>query len=145
MQKLLGKELILANPRGFCAGVQRAIDIVDRAVKLFGGPIYVKHEVVHNKYVIEKLKLIHLYSWPLRKPRHNVMRKRCCPYSTNTFCSAIALGRLALAGQPTRLLHQPCLSQRVEHSHRLRTVLLPIAICGRRLINPLTPAAKPAL
>lgn len=56
MQKLLGKELILANPRGFCAGVQRAIDIVDRAVKLFGGPIYVKHEVVHNKYVIEKLK-----------------------------------------------------------------------------------------
>ena len=56
MQKLFGKKLILANPRGFCAGVQRAIDIVNRAVTLFGDPIYVKHEVVHNKYVIEKLK-----------------------------------------------------------------------------------------
>ncbi len=56
MKKLLGKKLILADPRGFCAGVQRAIDIVDKAIELFGEPIYVKHEVVHNKYVIEKLK-----------------------------------------------------------------------------------------
>ena len=56
MKKLLGKKLILASPRGFCAGVQRAIDIVNKAVDLFGEPIFVKHEVVHNKYVIEKLK-----------------------------------------------------------------------------------------
>ena len=56
MQKLFGKKLILANPRGFCAGVQRAIDIVNRAVTLLGDPIYVKHEVVHNKYVIENLR-----------------------------------------------------------------------------------------
>ena len=56
MQKLAGKKLVLADPRGFCAGVQRAIDIVDKAIELFGNPIYVKHEVVHNKFVIEKLK-----------------------------------------------------------------------------------------
>ncbi len=56
MQKLTGKKLVLADPRGFCAGVQRAIDIVDKAIELFGNPIYVKHEVVHNKFVIEKLK-----------------------------------------------------------------------------------------
>ena len=56
MQKLAGKNLVLADQRGFCAGVQRAIDIVDKAIELFGNPIYVKHEVVHNKFVIEKLK-----------------------------------------------------------------------------------------
>ena len=46
----------LANPRGFCAGVDRAIDIVNRALDLFGAPIYVRHEVVHNKFVVAKLK-----------------------------------------------------------------------------------------
>jgi 4-hydroxy-3-methylbut-2-enyl diphosphate reductase len=46
----------LANPRGFCAGVDRAIDIVDRALELFGPPIYVRHEVVHNRYVVETLR-----------------------------------------------------------------------------------------
>lgn len=48
--------IILANPRGFCAGVDRAIEIVNRALDLFGAPIYVKHEVVHNKFVVDKLK-----------------------------------------------------------------------------------------
>lgn len=48
-------EIILANPRGFCAGVDRAITIVERALELFGAPIYVRHEVVHNKYVVEDL------------------------------------------------------------------------------------------
>jgi 4-hydroxy-3-methylbut-2-enyl diphosphate reductase len=46
----------LANPRGFCAGVDRAIDIVNRAMDLFGEPVYVRHEVVHNKFVVEKLR-----------------------------------------------------------------------------------------
>ena len=49
-------EINLANPRGFCAGVDRAIDIVNRALELFGSPIYVRHEVVHNKYVVEDLR-----------------------------------------------------------------------------------------
>ena len=50
------KQIILANPRGFCAGVDRAIDIVQRAIELFGAPIYVKHEVVHNKFVVDELR-----------------------------------------------------------------------------------------
>lgn len=49
-------QTILANPRGFCAGVDRAIDIVERALQLFGAPIYVRHEVVHNRYVVDDLK-----------------------------------------------------------------------------------------
>ena len=49
-------ELLLANPRGFCAGVDRAIEIVERALALHGAPIYVRHEVVHNKFVVESLK-----------------------------------------------------------------------------------------
>jgi len=49
-------EVLLANPRGFCAGVERAIEIVERAIQLFGAPIYVRHEVVHNQYVVNDLK-----------------------------------------------------------------------------------------
>lgn len=49
-------QILLANPRGFCAGVDRAIDIVERAIELFGAPIYVRHEVVHNRYVVERLR-----------------------------------------------------------------------------------------
>ncbi|WP_222564885.1 4-hydroxy-3-methylbut-2-enyl diphosphate reductase [Novilysobacter antarcticus] len=49
-------DLILANPRGFCAGVDRAIEIVNRSLELFGAPIYVRHEVVHNKFVVDDLK-----------------------------------------------------------------------------------------
>ena len=49
-------EILLANPRGFCAGVDRAIEIVERALALFGAPIYVRHEVVHNKFVVDDLK-----------------------------------------------------------------------------------------
>jgi len=49
-------QVTLANPRGFCAGVDRAIDIVDRALEIFGAPIYVKHEVVHNKFVVDELR-----------------------------------------------------------------------------------------
>ena len=49
-------DISLANPRGFCAGVDRAIDIVNRALEVFGAPIYVRHEVVHNKFVVEDLR-----------------------------------------------------------------------------------------
>ena len=50
--------VLLANPRGFCAGVDRAIEIVERSVQLFGAPIYVRHEVVHNRHVIERLRAL---------------------------------------------------------------------------------------
>ncbi len=49
-------KLLLSKPRGFCAGVERAIDTVKRALELWGAPIYVKHEIVHNKYVVDELK-----------------------------------------------------------------------------------------
>jgi 4-hydroxy-3-methylbut-2-enyl diphosphate reductase len=49
-------QVILANPRGFCAGVDRAIEIVERALELFGAPIYVRHEVVHNRFVVDGLR-----------------------------------------------------------------------------------------
>ena len=51
-----GFTIELANPRGFCAGVDRAIEIVERALELYGAPIYVRHEVVHNRYVVRNLK-----------------------------------------------------------------------------------------
>ena len=49
------KKIILAQPRGFCAGVKRAIDIVEKAIKKFGPPVYVRHEIVHNKHVVDRL------------------------------------------------------------------------------------------
>jgi 4-hydroxy-3-methylbut-2-enyl diphosphate reductase len=49
-------DVLLANPRGFCAGVERAIEIVERALESRGAPIYVRHEIVHNKYVVEDLR-----------------------------------------------------------------------------------------
>ena len=51
-----GMEVLLANPRGFCAGVERAIEIVERALVQYGAPIYVRHEIVHNKSVVEDLR-----------------------------------------------------------------------------------------
>ncbi|MEG2975367.1 MAG: 4-hydroxy-3-methylbut-2-enyl diphosphate reductase, partial [Comamonas sp.] len=51
-----GKEVLLAEPRGFCAGVDRAIEIVERALTKFGAPIYVRHEIVHNTFVVNDLK-----------------------------------------------------------------------------------------
>src|SRR5256886_16785423 len=49
-------EVYLAQPRGFCAGVVRAIEIVERALEKYGPPVYVRHEIVHNKHVVESLK-----------------------------------------------------------------------------------------
>lgn len=52
----MSKKLLLSKPRGFCAGVERAIDTVEKAIELWGAPIYVKHEIVHNRYVVDGLK-----------------------------------------------------------------------------------------
>ena len=51
-------KILLAAPRGFCAGVDRAIEIVKKSIKKFGAPVYVRHEIVHNKYVVDSLKKI---------------------------------------------------------------------------------------
>ncbi len=56
MNKIQAEQVLLANPRGFCAGVERAIEIVERVLEQFGRPIYVRHEVVHNKFVVEGLR-----------------------------------------------------------------------------------------
>src|SRR5581483_10994986 len=50
------KKLLLSQPRGFCAGVERAIETVEKALQLWGAPIYVKHEIVHNRYVVDGLR-----------------------------------------------------------------------------------------
>src|SRR3954470_14823624 len=55
-EKIALMEVLLAKPRGFCAGVERAIEIVERALAQYGAPIYVRHEIVHNKYVVENLR-----------------------------------------------------------------------------------------
>jgi len=56
MNNIKAEQVLLANPRGFCAGVERAIEIVERVLEQFGRPIYVRHEVVHNKFVVEGLR-----------------------------------------------------------------------------------------
>ena len=64
-------EVLLAEPRGFCAGVDRAIDIVEHALTKFGRPIYVRHEIVHNTYVVDDLKKrarSSSKSWPMCHP-----------------------------------------------------------------------------
>src|SRR3984893_16220216 len=48
--------ILLASPRGFCAGVDRAIQIVERAISKYGAPVYVRHEIVHNRHVVERLR-----------------------------------------------------------------------------------------
>ena len=50
--------VLLASPRGFCAGVDRAIQIVERAIEKYGAPVYVRHEIVHNRHVVERLKAL---------------------------------------------------------------------------------------
>src|SRR5690349_23414018 len=49
-------KVVLCSPRGFCAGVVRAIDAVEQALRIYGAPVYVRHEIVHNKYVVESLR-----------------------------------------------------------------------------------------
>jgi 4-hydroxy-3-methylbut-2-enyl diphosphate reductase len=54
--KQAAADVLIAAPRGFCAGVDRAIEIVERALERFGAPVYVRHEIVHNRYVVEGLQ-----------------------------------------------------------------------------------------
>jgi 4-hydroxy-3-methylbut-2-enyl diphosphate reductase len=49
--------ILLSAPRGFCAGVERAIEIVEKSIQKFGAPVYVRHEIVHNKHVVDDLKI----------------------------------------------------------------------------------------
>ena len=56
-------KIYLAAPRGFCAGVDRAIEIVKKSINKFGSPVYVRHEIVHNKHVVENLKKLVQYLW----------------------------------------------------------------------------------
>src|SRR3546814_12935802 len=76
-------DIVLANPRGFCAGVDRAIEIVKRAIETLGAPIYVRHEVVHNRYVVDDLKqrsaifVEELHEVPERSAERRV-GKECC-------------------------------------------------------------------
>ena len=49
-------KILLSAPRGFCAGVERAIEIVEKSIQKYGAPVYVRHEIVHNKYVVDDLK-----------------------------------------------------------------------------------------
>jgi len=56
MENKMDQEILLAQPRGFCAGVDRAIEIVERALAQFGAPVYVRHEIVHNAYVVDDLR-----------------------------------------------------------------------------------------
>src|ERR1700756_2934188 len=51
-------KVLLASPRGFCAGVDRAIQIVERAIAKYGAPVYVRHEIVHNRHVVERLRAV---------------------------------------------------------------------------------------
>ena len=54
--KSKGLKILLSAPRGFCAGVERAIEIVEKSIQKYGAPVYVRHEIVHNKYVVDDLK-----------------------------------------------------------------------------------------
>lgn len=56
VKALVPQQILLAQPRGFCAGVTRAIEIVERALQKFGAPVYVFHEIVHNQFVVNELK-----------------------------------------------------------------------------------------
>ena len=62
-------EILLASPRGFCAGVDRAIEIVELALEVYGKPVYVRHEIVHNRHVVERAARARARSSPRISPR----------------------------------------------------------------------------
>src|SRR3546814_1346875 len=85
-------DIVLANPRGFCAGVDRAIEIVKRAIETLGAPIYVRHEVVHNRYVVDDLKqrgaifVEELHEVPDRSEEHTSELQSLMRISYAVFC-----------------------------------------------------------
>ena len=89
-------DVLLANPRGFCAGVERAITIVERALELHGAPIYVRHEVVHNKYVVDDLR---------RKGAVFVEELDEIPEGSTVVFSAHGVSKAVRAGAEARHLH----------------------------------------
>src|SRR5713226_9688999 len=87
-QSTNGKMLLRVRPRGFCAGVVRAVDIVELALEAYGPPVYVHHEIVHNRYVVDQLRSAERYSskrWTrCRRARYwssalMACRQRCVP------------------------------------------------------------------
>ncbi len=78
-----GKVLLRVRPRGFCAGVVRAVDIVELALEAYGAPVYVHHEIVHNTYVVEQLRrrgaILCWYSALMAFPRRYDRRPRIAP------------------------------------------------------------------
>ena len=97
-----GFTIELANPRGFCAGVDRAIEIVERALELYGAPIYVRHEVVHNQYVVRNLK---------EKGAVFVEELEEIPDNSTVIFSAHGVARVvqaAAAGRELRVLDATC-------------------------------------
>jgi len=89
-------DVLLANPRGFCAGVERAITIVERALELHGAPIYVRHEVVHNRYVVDDLR---------RKGAVFVEELDEIPEGSTVVFSAHGVSKAVRAGAEARHLH----------------------------------------
>ena len=89
-------DVLLANPRGFCAGVERAISIVERALELHGAPIYVRHEVVHNRYVVDDLR---------RKGAVFVEELDEIPEGSTVVFSAHGVSKAVRAGAEARHLH----------------------------------------
>jgi len=90
MQTDTGKVLLRVRPRGFCAGVVRAVDIVELALEAYGAPVYVHHEIVHNTYVVEQLRAVEQFS---SNPLATFLTAAC-------WCSA-------LMGFPRRLGRKP--------------------------------------
>jgi len=86
-------KILLASPRGFCAGVVRAIDIVERALDLYGPPVYVRHEIVHNRHVVDKLR---------RKGAIFVEELSEIPEGSNTVFSAHGVARSVVADAKAR-------------------------------------------
>ncbi len=92
----LEKKIILAQPRGFCAGVVRAIDIVERALQKYGRPVYVRHEIVHNKYVVDGLR---------KKGAIFVEEVDEIPEGAVAVFSAHGVSKTVIANSKTRKLH----------------------------------------